>query len=438
MFESRRLEFLRRMGDAVAIIATHAPRRRNGDVDFRYRPASSFHYLTGFSEPEAVLVLRPERDHEQVVWFVPPKNPEREIWTGRRAGLHGVLSRFGADAAYPIEELDERLPQLLQNHATLYHGFGHDEQLDRRVLAALQKTRGRTRDGIFAPAVIIDPGVILNELRLFKSAGEIDLLRRAAAITARAYAQAMSAARPGMMEFEIEALVDFTFRTNGAIGPGYPTIVAGGENATILHYTHNDAVLRDGDLLLIDAGAEVEMYTADVTRTFPVSGSFTPPQRDLYEVVLQAQQAGIELARPGSTIEAIHEAAVRQLTSGLLRLGLLRGAIDDLVRARAYRRFYMHRTSHWLGMDVHDVGDYGASGKPRELGPGMVLTIEPGLYVERHAAGVDPRYHGVGIRIEDDLLITPAGHEVLTAAVPRSVAEVESACRKAAIRLAGG
>jgi Xaa-Pro aminopeptidase len=429
MFQQRREEFLRRMGEGVAIIATSPVRRRNGDVDYKFRPESHLYYLTGFAEPEAVLLMCPSRAEERIALFVPPRDREREIWTGRRSGTLGALTTFGADAAYPMSELDERLPKWLENQATVHFAFGHDADLDRRVLAALNRVRGRTREGIHAPSTFVDPAVLLDEMRLQKDPVEVDILRRAAAITEIAHRHAMAVAEPGKTEFEIEALVDYMFRKNGAIGPGYPTIVAGGSNATVLHYTRNDSVLRDGDLLLIDAGAEYEMYTADVTRTFPVSKRFSDPQREVYELVLRAQLAAIAAVEPGTTLEEVHRSALRVLVNGLLGLGFLAGSIEDILKHRSYRRFYMHRTSHWLGMDVHDVGAYTVGKEPRKLAPGMVLTVEPGLYIEHGAPGVDPRYHGIGVRIEDDVLVTPAGREVLTEGIPKAIPEIEAACR---------
>lgn len=429
VFEQRRSEFMRRMGDGVAILATAPVRRRNGDVDYKFRPASHLYYLTGFGEPEAIVLLSARNERERVALFVPPKDREREIWTGVRAGTLGAIARFGADAAYPMAEFDERLPRWLENQRAVYFALGHDAELDRRVLAGLNRVRGRTREGIHAPTTFVDPGTILDEMRLEKDPREIDTLRRAAHLTELAHRAAMAAAAPGKTEFEIEALVDYTFRKNGASGPGYPTIVAAGANATVLHYTQNDAVLTASDLLLIDAGAEFEMYTADVTRTFPVGKCFTRPQREIYELVLRAQQESIDAVRPGATIEEIHLRAVRVITEGLVELGLLSGAVEELIQHKTYRRFFMHRTSHWLGMDVHDVGAYTSGKEPRRLVPGLVLTVEPGIYVETGAPGVAARYHGLGVRIEDDVLVTPAGHEVLTAAIPKTVSDVEAACR---------
>jgi Xaa-Pro aminopeptidase len=429
MFQQRREEFLRRMGEGIAILATAPVRRRNGDVEYKFRPDSHLYYLTGFAEPEAVLVLCPGRAQERVALFVPPKDREREIWTGRRSGTLGALTRFGAEVAFPMSELDQRLPKWLENQPTVYFALGHDADLDRRVLSALNRVRGRTREGIHAPMRFVDPAAILDEMRLQKDPIEVDILRRAAGITEIAHRDAMAAAEPGKTEFEIEALVDYTFRKSGAIGPGYPTIVAAGSNATVLHYTRNDSVLREGELLLIDAGAEYEMYTADVTRTFPVSKRFSDPQREIYELVLRAQLESIAAIEPGATIEDVHRRALKVLVKGMLAMGFLTGSIEDVLEHKTYRRFYMHRTSHWLGMDVHDVGAYTVGKEPRKLAPGMVLTVEPGLYLEPGTPGVDPRYHGIGVRIEDDVLVTAGGREVLTAGIPKTVAEVEAACQ---------
>jgi Xaa-Pro aminopeptidase len=358
------------------------------------------------------------------VMFVRPRNPADEIWTGRRAGVEGAVKTFGADIAYSIDEADTRLPELISGIAEVHYHFGRDPELDERVLRLMSRLRSAERRGRRAPVRICDARLSVHEMRLFKSPDELDVQRRAADITALAHIAAMEAARPGVHEYEIEGLIDYTFRKHGATGPGYPSIVGGGANATILHYVENSAKLRGGQLLLVDAGGEVEGFTADVTRTFPVGGRYTEAQRRLYEAVLDTQIAAIEAVKPGATLEAIHEQVVASLTRRLVELGILHGDPAALVEAGAFKPYYMHRTSHWLGMDVHDVGFYSIEGAARPLEPGMVLTIEPGLYVAEDAAAPE-EFRGIGVRIEDDIVVTPTGYDNLTAKTPKSVADIE-------------
>jgi Xaa-Pro aminopeptidase len=429
-YARRREAYQARIGDrAVALLRSPPERLRNGDVHYRFRQDSDLYYLTGFAEPEATLVLRPGRPAgERVAMFARPRDPEREIWDGRRVGVEG-LARFGAEQAFAAGELEARIDGLLANCDDLYCTLGRDPGFDELVLGSISRLRRAERRGQRAPLRIVDPRGALHELRLIKAADEIDLLRRAAAITGEAHVAAMRAAGPGVGERELEALVDYTFRRHGG-APGYGTIVGGGDNATILHYVDNEAPLRDGDLCLIDAGCELACYTADVTRTFPVSGRFTPAQRRAYEVVLAAEEACIARAVPGADVDAIHGHAVEVLTAGMVELGLLAGPAADRIADGSYRRFYMHRTSHWLGLDVHDAGAYlDRDGKPRPLEAGMVLTIEPGLYVARDAEGVPDDLRGVGIRIEDDVLVTAGAPDVLTRAIPKRPDDVEAACR---------
>jgi Xaa-Pro aminopeptidase len=425
----RREQYMRAMGErSVALLRSPPEARRNGDVMFPFRQSSDLYYLTGFAEPDTTLVLRPGGDPATAL-FVRPRDPERETWDGRRAGVEGATSRFGADHAYPSTELSSRLCDLLANVDDLYYSVGVDRAFDAVVMRAIADLRQMERRGLRPPKRIVDPRGLLHEMRLIKSHEEIAALRIAADITAEAHGAAMRLAAPGVSERELEAVIDYTFRRRGGSGPGYGSIVGSGDNATILHYVENDAPLRDGDLVLIDAGCEYEFYTADVTRTFPVSGRFTDVQRRAYEIVLAAQQACIDMTRPGVTLDALHDRAVEILTEGMIELGLLSGAAKDRIADGSYKRFYMHRTSHWLGMDVHDVGSYvEADGTPRPLVTGMVVTIEPGLYVARDADDVPDRLRGLGIRIEDDLLVTGDGHDNLTAATPKQVAEVERAC----------
>ena len=427
----RRAAYMEAIGpSAVALVHSPPERLRNGDAHYPFRQSSDLYYLTGFAEPEATLVLRPAADKERVVLFVRPRDREREIWDGRRAGVEGAVTVHGAEISSPAGELAERLPALLANVDDLYYSLGNDPEFDALVCRIIADQRLRERRGQRAPRRVIDPREVLHEMRLHKSSEEIAIMRRAAAITAEAHRAAMKAAGDGVGEHELQALIDFTFRRRGGNGPGYQSIVGSGDNATILHYVDNDQAMRDGDLCLIDAGCEYRMYTADVTRTFPVSGRFSDPQRRCYELVLAAQKAAIEMSRPGATIDGIHERVVAMLTEGMVQLGLLAGPASDRIEDGAYKRFYMHRTSHWLGMDVHDVGNYGAGGAAsRPLEPGMVITIEPGIYIASDGEDVPAEYRGIGIRIEDDILITADGYDNLTSDTPKEVGEVEAACR---------
>ena len=414
------------MGGGVAIFASQPVAIRNGDVEHEFRQASDLFYLTEFDEPESVAVISAEPDRPAFTLFCRPRDPERETWDGPRAGLDGAMERFGADQAFDVRALAEELPKLLKNVRRLYYRVGEKRALDDVVFGALDRLRAQARVGTVTPTEIVDPSVVLHEQRLFKSPHELERMRRAAEATRAGFVAARAATQPGRFEYEVEAEIWRAFRTAGAERHAYSPIVGSGPNATVLHYRKNDRRMRDGELLLIDAGAEVDYYACDVTRTLPISGKFTAPQRDLYELVLGAQLAAIDAVRPGATVDGVHAVAVRTITAGLVRLGLLEGAVETLIENNAYRAFYMHRTSHWLGMDVHDVGAYFVDGKSRELASGMVLTIEPGLYIGEQATSVDPKWRGIGIRIEDDLLVTPEGHEVLTAAIPKSVADLQA------------
>ncbi len=415
--------------DAVALIHSPPEALRNGDVEFPFRQSSDLFYLSGFAEPETTLLLRPGAETDRFVLFVRPRDPERETWNGRRAGVEGARERYGADAAYPIAELDAKLPTLIANASDLYYSLGLDPAFDAKVTGTIAHLRGRERRGSTPPKRVIDPATVLHEMRLHKTDEEVEQLRKAAEITVEAHLAAMKCAVPGMYEYELEALLDYTFRRRGGAGAGYNSIVGSGANGTILHYVENNCALADGDLVLIDAGCEYEFYTADVTRTFPASGTFTPIQRRCYDIVLRAQKEAIAMTRPGVTVDEIHERSVELLTEGMVELGLLEGPAADRVADESYKKFYMHRTSHWLGMDVHDVGAYTTEQKTRPLAPGMVVTIEPGLYVPADAEGVADELRGIGIRIEDDLLVTASGAENLTAAVPTDPDEIEAACR---------
>ena len=425
VYTARRARLMELLGPRAALVLASAPERlRNGDTDYKFRQDSDILYLTGFAEPGTTLVLRPGHPETPFVMFVRPRDPAAETWTGRRAGIEGAVRDYGADAAFPAGELDAKLPEILAGVEELHFPFGREAALDTTVSRVLARLRASERRGRRAPGRLVDARLSVHELRLVKSPDEVAIQRRAAAITAEAHTAAMRAARAGVNEGEIEALIDYTFRRRGGTGPGYPTIVGGGVNATILHYVENNAPLAGGQLLLVDAGCEIDGYTADVTRTFPVGGRFSEPQRRLYEAVLETQLAAIEAVKPGATIDAIHEQVVVGLTRGLVALGLLKGEVPKLVEDGAFKPFYMHRTSHWLGMDVHDVGFYSEEGVARPLTPGMVLTIEPGLYVSADA-DVPPEYRGLGVRIEDDILVTPHGHDNLTIDTPKSVLEIE-------------
>jgi len=432
VFQARRAEVLRRMrelspGPSVAVFPATPLATRNSDVEHPYRADSDLFWLTGFEEPEAAAVL--STDGKPLTLFVRPRDREREIWNGRRAGVEGAKAAFGADQAFTVDELDKELPPLLGSARTLYYRLGAvDPAFDTRIAQTLQALRMRSRAGTTAPPRMEDPGQIVHELRLHKAPEELRALRKAVELTRKAHLAAMAAGRPASHEYELQALLEREFRGGGGRGWGYYPIVAAGANATVLHYNDNADPVREGDLVLIDAGAEVDLYTADVTRTFPASGRFTPAQRAAYSLVLSAADHAISAARPGATLDALHEGAVRTLTEGMVKLGLLSGDVDQLLKDNSYRRYYMHRTSHWLGLDVHDAGNYrGPDGAPRKLEPGMVFTVEPGLYVAPDDDKAPPELRGLGIRIEDDILVTEGGHENLTQAIPRTIEEVEAA-----------
>jgi Xaa-Pro aminopeptidase len=429
VYAERRRRLAQALGDGVAVVPTAAERVRNRDAHYPYRFDSYFYYLTGFTEPEAVLFVTGGVTAKSIL-FCRPRDPEREIWDGHRHGPERAMEAFGFDEAFPIESLDERAPPLLADRPALYCHLGADPGWDRRVMGWLNAVRAQARTGVTAPPDIRDVRTVLDEMRLIKDAHELDTMRAAAAITTDAHRRAMRAARPGAHEYEIEAELLHEFRRRGAQSPAYASIVAGGANACVLHYVANDAPLRDGDLLLIDAGCEVDGYASDVTRTFPVNGRYSGPQRDIYELVLAAQAAAIAAVRPGAAWEAPHDAAVQVLARGFIDLGLCRGSVDAVIASGDYKRFYMHRTGHWLGLDVHDAGDYKRDRQWSPLVPGMVLTVEPGCYV-RPGEGVPEGYWNIGVRIEDDVAVTADGCEVLTGAAPKSIADVEAVMRGA-------
>ena len=424
LFRARRERLLARLGDGVALVAAAPELLRSGDTEVRYRPNPDLYYLTGFHEPEAVAVITPHGDHRFVL-FLRARDPEREAWSGRRTGVEAAAERLGADAAHPISELRERLPDLLRPAGRVLSNLGVDRALDRRVMDLLVRARrARQRTGV-GPAAWGDLETLTGPMRRVKDAHELERMRAAAAITVRGHLAALERARPGAGEWEVEAALESTFRALGATGPAFPTIVGSGVNGTILHYTRNDRRIEAGDLVLVDAGAEWGMYCSDATRTFPASGRFTPPQREIHDLVLAAERAGIDAARPGAPVSAPHDAAVRVLVDGLLRVGLLSGSADQALEERTYRKLYMHQTSHWLGLDVHDAGLYREEGEDVRLEAGMVLTVEPGLYLP-HEPEVPERFRGIGVRIEDSVLVTEAGREVLTAGVPVEAGEVEA------------
>lgn len=401
---------------------------RNNDVEHEYRQDSDFYYLTGFDEPESALLLRSDGE-SQAVFFVRPRDPERETWDGPRAGVEGAVRDFGADQSFTFAEFDAKLPELLRGVPRLFYRLGYEEAEDARVLKAIAGLRRRTRQAMVYPTSIVELDGVLHEMRLIKSAGEIELMNRAVQITDAGHRELMRVTRPGMYEFELEALLRRCFRAAGSERPAYSPIVGSGPNATILHHRKNDRRIGEGDLVLVDAGCEYGYYAADVTRTYPANGRFSPPQARIYELVLRAQLAAIEKSVPGSTLEAVHEAALNVITEGLIELGLIEGPLEVALKEQRYKPYFMHRTSHWLGMDVHDVGRYYAGEQPRTLAPGMVLTVEPGIYVAQNA-DVASEYRGIGVRIEDDVLVEAAGANVLSARIPKTIEEVEAACAR--------
>ena len=428
----RRRRLVDAMGEGVAVIPTAPERVRNRDTHFPYRFDSHFYYLSGFAEPEAVLVLVAGAAPRTLL-FCREKNEERETWEGFRHGPAAARERFGFDEAHPIGALDEKLAALLENQPVLQYPIGADPEWDARAIRWLNAVRMKSRAGVAAPERVQDVRVLIDEMRLVKDAQEATLMRRAASIAAAAHRRAMQATRPGRNEYEVEAELLYEFRRNGAQFPAYSPIVAGGANACVLHYVFNDAVLRDGELLLIDAGCELDGYASDITRTFPVNGRFTGAQRAAYDIVLAAQAAAIAAVRPGKGWNEPHDAAVRVLAQGMRDLKLLQGSVDEILEKETYKRFYMHRTGHWLGLDVHDAGEYKRAGTWRALAPGNALTVEPGLYI-RAADDVPQDLRGIGIRIEDDVLVTETGCEVITAEAPKAAADVEALMRDARSR----
>ena len=428
-FSARRKRLLQTIGDGVAIIPTAPEVVRNRDAHFPYRFDSYFWYLSGFPEPEAVVVLvgAQGKQKAKAILFCRDKHEEREIWDGYRYGPKAAKAAFGFDAAYSIEDFDRKLPELLVDRDSLWHSVGHDAAWDARIAQALNAVRAQTRAGKRAPRAIHDLRAELDAMRLVKDAAELDLMQRAADIASAGHARAMRACRPELAEYELEAELTYEFRKRGADAHAYTPIVAGGANACVLHYVDNNKLLNDHSLVLIDAGCEVQGYAADITRTFPVNGRFSPAQKSAYEIVLAAQEAAFAATAPGRHFMEAHDAAVRVLTQGLVDLKLLTGDVDGLIEKGDFRRFYMHRTGHWLGLDVHDAGEYKVGDEWTVLRPGMTLTVEPGLYI-RPGADIPPEFTGIGIRIEDDVRVTESGCEVYTTA-PKTVAEIEEVMR---------
>ncbi len=426
-FARRRRQLMRMIGrEAIAILPTSREQVRNRDVHYPFRPDSDFYYLTGFPEPEAVAVLMPGRPQGEYLLFCRERDPAREQWDGRRAGLEGAVEQYGADDAFPIDDLDDILPGLLEGRERVYYAMGSSSDFDQRVSGWLRQLREKARAGVHPPTEFIALDHYLHDMRLYKSRSEIAVMRKAAKTSAAAHRELMRQCRPGMTEYQLASIFRHHCAMHGATELAYPSIVGGGDNACILHYVENADTLRDGDLVLIDAGCELECYASDITRTFPVNGRFSPAQRQLYQLVLDAQAAAIAKVKPGNHWDEPHRAAVRVLTRGLLKLGLLKGTLANALKKESYRKFYMHRTGHWLGMDVHDVGDYKVDGHWRELEPGMVLTVEPGLYIPKGMKGVAKKWQGIGIRIEDDVLVTRDGHDVLSRDVPKTIDDIEA------------
>jgi Xaa-Pro aminopeptidase len=425
MIRPQLTEFMRRMDQkSVAIIPGAREATRSNDTQYRFRQDSDFFYLTGFEEPEAIAVIAPGRDHKFTM-FVRPRDPEREIWDGKRAGVEGAKSEFGASEAFPIAEFAGKLEEIISGAEQLYYRLGVHPDLDQSIIRQIASLRSLTRKPLQVPATLIDPGTIVHEMRVLKSATEIEVMQRAADIAAEAHCEAMKSVRPGMKEYEVEALIERIFRQQGAAAPAYTSIVGSGANATVLHYISNNGELGDGELLLVDAGAEYGGYASDITRTYPVNGRFTKPQREIYDLVLETQMSCVEMVRPGVTHDQLKNHSIEMLTKGMVRLGLLQGDPEQLIKEEKYKQFYMHGLGHMLGIDVHDVGRYYFGSESRALEPGVVMTVEPGLYVAPDTKDVPQQYLGIGVRIEDDVLCTNNGPRVLTTKVPKQAEEIE-------------
>ena len=435
MIKPQLAEFMRRMDpNSVAIIPAAREAVRSHDTNYRYRQNSDFFYLTGFEEPEAIAVISPAKE-KKFTMFVRPRDMEQEIWNGYRAGVEGVKKDYSADEAFPVLEFDAKLVEILDGPEKLYYAFGNGSPaLDEKLIRQLALMRETNRKPLEPPRTIIDPTSILHEMRVFKSKEEIEIMQRAADIAAEAHVEAMKAVRPGMKEYEVEALIEAVFRRHGATGPSYTSIIGSGANATVLHYINNTDSLKDGDLLLVDAGAEYKGYASDITRTFPINGKFSQAQRDIYDLVLKTQVSCVDMVRPGVRLEDLKTHSIEMLTAGMVELGLLKGDPEKLIKEKKYMQFYMHNLGHFLGIDVHDAGRYYFNGESRPAEPGMVMTIEPGLYIspgtsnipEGFNKDVPQKYLGIGVRIEDDVLVTEKGARVLTNEVPKDPEEIEA------------
>ena len=430
-YHQRRETLMAKIGNKAAIFRSATTVVMHNDVEYLFRQDSDFYYLTGFNEPEAVAVLAPHHPEHRFILFVQPKDPQKETWTGYRVGVEGAKEKFGADEAYPINELDEKLPQYLEKAEGIYYHLGRDENFNQTVLKHWQKLIATYPKRGSGPIALLDTNIVLHSMRQIKSPIELEMIRKAAAISASAHNRAWEFARPEFYEYQIQAEIEHTFRLHGALGPAYPSIVASGHNSCILHYTENDRQIQENDLVLIDAGCSYGYYNGDITRTFPVSGKFSPEQKAIYEIVLAAQLKAIEQVQPGKAYNDFHDTAVRVLVEGLMELGLLAGDIEEIIKEEKYKPFYMHRTGHWLGLDVHDAGVYKQGDNWQILQSGHVLTVEPGIYIApdiQPAEGqpeIPPQWRGIGIRIEDDVLVTANGHDILTSAVPKTVEAME-------------
>lgn len=425
--KQRRKELMAQMeSNSIALLTAAPPRIRNNDAEYLYRQNSDFYYLTGLQEQDAVLALIPGRKQGEVVLFCQEKNKEKELWTGILLGPEAACAELGIDDAFPISDIDDILPGLIEGRERVYYSLGKDNEFDNRVMDWVKVIRSKAKQGAHPPGEFLVLDHLLHELRLIKSTAEIALMEQAAKISAEGHRRAMAACRPGIREYELEAELLYAFTCGGSRAPAYSSIVAAGDNACILHYNSNDAVVKEGDLVLIDAGCEFDHYASDITRTFPANGKFSPEQKAIYEIVLQAQNAAIEAVRPGAAWDEPHNASIKVITSGLLKLGLLKGRLSQLIKSGAYRDFYMHRVGHWIGMDVHDVGDYKIDNNWRLLEAGMVTTIEPGIYIAPDNKKVAKKWRGIGIRIEDDVLVTRTGNRVLSTGIPKAVAEIET------------
>lgn len=426
-FIKRRKDLMAHMEpDSIAILAAARPALRNGDADYAYRQNSDFYYLTGFAEADAVLVLIPGRKTGECLLFCQEKDVTKELWNGRLLGPEAAIEVLGVDDSFPITDIDDILPGLIEGRERVYSPMGKDEAFDHQLMEWVRVIRSKVRSGAHPPGEFLVLDHLLHEMRLIKSKAELDLMKKSGQIAVAAHKRAMQSCKPGMNEYELEAEYLYEFARNGSRAPAYNSIVAGGENACILHYTENSQTLRDGDLVLIDAGCEYEYYASDITRTFPVNGKFSAEQKAVYEVVLEAQLEAIKTIKPGAHWDEPHNRTVEVITEGLVELGLLKGKVATLIEESAYRDFYMHRAGHWLGMDVHDVGDYKIEGDWRLLEPGMVMTVEPGIYIASSNTNVDAKWRGIGIRIEDDVAVTRKGNEILTSGLAKTVDEIES------------